>query len=60
MFLYKACLPFNNHEAFSALHRCSSDPLVMMDGPVKTFQDAGNRIIANQILDRKKKKKTAT
>lgn len=52
-----------DHESSSALHHCSStvealpQPLSLMDGPVKTSQDAGNRIIANRILDQEGKKK---
>lgn len=35
----------------AALSRLSLNPLVLMDGPVKASQDAGNRITANRILD---------
>lgn len=37
--------------AAAALPRLSLNPLVLMDGPVKASQDAGNRITANRILD---------
>ncbi|CAB1418882.1 unnamed protein product [Pleuronectes platessa] len=36
----------------AVLSTLSLNPLVLMDGPVKASQDAGNRITANQILDR--------
>lgn len=56
-FYIKPCLPFNKHDssvlyiAAAALSTLSLNPLVLMDGPVKASQDAGNRITANQILD---------
>lgn len=39
----------------AALSRLSLNPLALMDGPVKAFQDAGNRITASQILDQEEK-----
>lgn len=36
----------------------SLKPLVLMDGPVKASQDAGNRITANRILDQEGGKKS--
>lgn len=45
----------------AALSRLSLNPLVLMDGPVKASQDAGNRITANRILDQEEGgKKAAT
>lgn len=41
----------------AALSRLSFNPLVLMDGPVKASQDAGNRITANRILDQEEGKK---
>lgn len=44
----------------AALSRLSFNPLVLMDGPVKASQGAGNRITANRILDQDEEKKAAT
>lgn len=41
----------------AALLRVSLNPLVLMDGPVKASQDAGNRITANRILDQEEERK---
>lgn len=41
----------------AALSRVSLNPLVLMDGPVKASQDAGNRITANRILDQEEEEK---
>lgn len=41
----------------AAVLRLSLNPLVLMDGPVKASQDAGNRITANRILDQEEKKR---
>ena len=44
--------------AAAALQRLSLNPLVLMDGPVKASQDAGNRITANRILDHEEEEKS--